>query len=72
VIIKFKSHDEARAALWRDPTDPEHWREVAALWRLCAWLDPPRFPPGVQRFASIEEAGRARERAEIASHRRGP
>jgi hypothetical protein len=36
-------------------------RRIAAVWRLAARLAPQRFPPGVYRHRSIEEANRQAE-----------
>jgi hypothetical protein len=59
-VQKFGSLDDARQALWRDPTHPSHLRRVAWLWRLGSQLAPQRYPRGVHRFRSIEEASQAR------------
>ncbi len=60
-VQKFRSLDEARDALWGDPRDPTYLRRVAWLWRFAEEVAPRRFPRGVHRYRSIEEANRARE-----------
>jgi hypothetical protein len=55
-VQKFRSFDEARRALWGDPGDPAYLRRVAWLWAFADRLHPRRFPHGVYRYASIEEA----------------
>lgn len=60
-VQKFRDLDSAREALWRRPDDPGSLRRAAWLWAFSARLCPPRIPPGVQRYRSIEDAQRARE-----------
>lgn len=69
-IQKFRSLGEAREALWGRPGDPDHLRRVAWLWAFSDWLYPLRFPRGVYRFATIEEANHQREAWETAGERR--
>lgn len=63
-VQKFRTFDEAREALWGEPGSPEHLRRVAWLWAFGRKLSPRRYPAGVHRYRSIQEAGRARERWE--------
>jgi hypothetical protein len=60
-VRKFRSMQEAREALWTDPRDPGHLERVQALWRLARILAPRRYPHGVYRYPSIDEANRAGE-----------
>jgi hypothetical protein len=66
-VQKFRSFEEAREALWGDPRDPEYFRRLAWLWAFSDWLAPKRFPHGVYRFKSIEEANLQREAWEMAA-----
>lgn len=68
-VQKFRSFEEAREALWGEAGDPRHLRRVAWLWAFSDLLRPVRFPRGVHRYASIEEAGREREAWEAAGAR---
>lgn len=61
-VQKFRTLDEAREALWGEPGSAEHLRRVAWLWAFGRKLQPRRYPPGVHRYRSIEEAAAARER----------
>lgn len=70
-VQKFRSFEEAREALWGDPGDPAYLRRVAWLWAFSDRLYPRRFPRGVYRFASIEEANLQRQAWEAAGDRRG-
>jgi hypothetical protein len=69
-VRKFRSFDEAREALWGEPGDPTHLRRVAWLWAFSDRLYPRRFPRGVYRFRSIEEADAQRRQWEIEGARR--
>jgi len=69
-VQRFRSFEEAREALWGDPGDPEYLRQISWLWAFADRLYPRRFPRGVYRYTSIEEANRQREAWEIAGARR--
>jgi hypothetical protein len=57
-LQKFRSLEEAQDALWSEPSDPKHWAAVAQVWALAASIDRRRFPPGVYKHRSIEDANR--------------
>jgi hypothetical protein len=63
-----KIHDlqEMEDSLWREPGDPQLWREIEAVWGFASRTCPQHFPPGVYKHRSIEEAQRQREIWEIA------
>jgi hypothetical protein len=63
-IQRFRSLDEARRALWVDPSDPALPNRIRRLWRFSARLARLNPPRGVQRFRSIEEANAERGRQE--------
>jgi len=69
-VQKFRSFDEAREALWGDPGDPAHLRRVAWLWAFADRLYPRRFPHGVYRYTSIEEADLQRQAWEAGAESR--
>ena len=52
---------------WREPGDPELWRAIDRVWRFANVTCPRRFPPGVYRHRSIEEAKQLREVWEVAN-----
>jgi hypothetical protein len=60
-IQRFRTHDDARRALWCDSEDPELHRRIARLWATGVRLAPLRIPRGLRKFRSIEEANRERE-----------
>jgi hypothetical protein len=69
-VQKFRSFDEAREALWGEPGEPGYLRRIAWLWAFADRLYPRRFPRGVHRFASIEEANLQSQGWETAGERR--
>jgi hypothetical protein len=60
-IRKFRSVAEMPGPPPRPPLDPENLRLACELSRLAFALRPWRYPPGVHKYRSIEEANRARE-----------
>lgn len=62
-IRKFEDLDAAREALWTSRDDPELGARIRRLWERSRRLLPPGACacPGVQRFASIEQANEERE-----------
>lgn len=66
-VRKLRSLEEAEDAVWRDPGDPRLWEVIRGVWGLSSRVFPRRFPPGVHRHRSIEDANRQREAWEIAA-----
>ena len=60
-IQKFRNLDDMRKALWCETVDEDCLRRIAALWSRAARLAPRKYPRGVFKFRSIEEAQAARE-----------
>jgi len=63
-VRKLTSLDEAEEACWRDPDSPGLWRAIVAVWEFSRLVAPQRFPPGVHRSRTIEEANRRVEQWE--------
>ena len=61
-VTKFRSLDEARRAQWSEGGSDENLRRLAFVLSLWSTLRPKRFPPGVHKYRSIEEANEAEER----------
>ena len=59
-VWKFRTSEEARAALWSSPDDPRLPERIRRWWRHCARLQRVIAPRGVRRFATIEEANAER------------
>lgn len=67
-VRKVRSLQEMEDSLWREP-GPELWRAIDSVWRFAARTFPRKFPPGVYRYRSIEEAKAQREIWEEADFR---
>jgi hypothetical protein len=57
-IRKLRALPDDDDSLWLAPDDPRLWPTIAEVWSLAARLCPPRFPPGVHKHRSIEDANR--------------
>ena len=68
-IRKFRSVEEMDAP-WREPGTPALWRAIAAVWAFGARTVGHRFPPGVHKHRSIEDAERLREKWDEANFAR--
>jgi len=68
-VRKFRSVSEMPARRL-PPLDPGNLRIACELSELAYSLHPWRLPPGVRKFASIEEASAHRERWRLAQPRR--
>ena len=71
-VRKYRSVEEMEGNTWREPGDPELFRAMKATWTFSARTLQPRFPPGVYKHRSIEEAERLRgewARANFEAHR---
>jgi len=60
-VQKFRTHEEARRALWIAPGDPRIPRKLQHWLGTWARLYPLGRPRGVQKFRSIEEANASRK-----------
>lgn len=55
-VRKFRDVSEMEGNTWHEPGDPRLFEAIRATWRLAAETTRPRFPPGVYKHRSIEEA----------------
>jgi len=60
-VRKFRSIEEMDGNTWREPGDPELFRAIKATWDFAERTLRPRFPPGVYKHRSIEDAEKLRE-----------
>ena len=63
-VLRFHSIeelDDRRSDLWCEEPDDAWFRRVARLWLRSSRLSPRRFPPGVHRHRSVEEAAAQRD-----------
>ena len=66
-IKKLRSVAEMEGNTWREPGAPELFRAMKATWQFAQRTLQPRFPPGVYKHRSIEDAERQREEWERAN-----
>jgi len=71
-VVRYQTLDEAHRDLWCFHPDEEYDRKVARLWRLANSLRPARYPHGVFRFRSLEEANRWEREIILEAARRIP
>jgi hypothetical protein len=60
-VQKFRTHDEARQALWRTPDDPRLIPAIVGLFDLSRRFARVRPPAGLRKFRSLEDAQRERD-----------
>lgn len=60
-VKKVRNLQEMEDSLWHEPGDPALWRAIRNVWSFAARTCPQRFPPGVYKHRSIEDAQRQRE-----------
>jgi len=63
-LYKFKTFEEAERALWNFHPDEAYYKRVADLWDFASKLNPIKYPAGIFKFKTIEEANRHREEIE--------
>jgi hypothetical protein len=61
-IRKFRSVEEMNTPIWRRPGDPELVGAIRAVWEFGRRTSRRRFPPGVHKYASIDEMQAAQAR----------
>ncbi len=66
-VYRFRSIDEMSDPSRREPGDPALYRAIASLWDASRRLAPRRYPHGVYRFRSVDDANRHREAWEAAN-----
>jgi hypothetical protein len=60
-VRKIRNLQEMEDSLWREPGAPDLWRAIDAVWKFAERTCPQRFPPGVYRHRTIEDAQRQRD-----------
>ncbi len=65
-VYKFKTCEEAERALWNFHPDERHFERVKKLWNFANELSPIRYPRGIFKFKTIEEANAHRDAVELA------
>lgn len=69
-IYKYRTFEEAEKALWNFNPDEAYFKRVAELWDFADKLCPIRYPQGVFKFKSIEEANKQRAEWELTHARK--
>lgn len=65
-VYKYKTFEEAERALWNFHPDEAYFKQVADLWEFANALNPIRYPCGIFKFKTIEEANKHRDDIELA------
>jgi hypothetical protein len=65
-VYKYKTFEEAEQALWNFHSDERHFERVKQLWNFAKTVCPIRYPRGIFKFKTIEEANAHREAVELA------
>ena len=68
-LRKFRSLQEMEDSLWYAPGDPALARAIRLVWDFAARTVPRRFPPGVHKHRSIEDAQALRDQWEESDFR---
>jgi hypothetical protein len=63
-VRKIRDLIEMEDSLWHEPGDPALFRAIRDVWHFAATTCPLRFPPGVYKHRSLEEAQLLRDRWE--------
>lgn len=66
-IRKYRDVSEMEGNTWREPGSPELFRAIRAIWDFAERTTKRRFPPGVYKHRSIEDAQKLREKWEADS-----
>jgi len=61
MIKKFKSFEEARRDLWVMNPDENYYRGLKEFYALASKLIKPKYPKGLYKFKTFEEAQKHRE-----------
>jgi hypothetical protein len=55
-VRKFRDVSEMEGNTWHDPGDPRLFEAIRSVWGLGGASTKARFPPGVYKHRSIEQA----------------
>ena len=65
-VYKYKTFEEAEKALWNFHPDKTYFKRVAELWNFANKLCPIRYPQGIFKYKSIEEANKQKDEWDLA------
>jgi hypothetical protein len=60
-VRKYRHVGEMERDIWYERGDPRLFRAIRAVWDFAQRIVQPRFPPGVYRFGSVEDAAAHRD-----------
>lgn len=60
-VYKYKTFDEAEKTLWNFNPDEAYFERVIKLFDLAQRLNPVRYPRGVFKYRTLEEANKQSE-----------
>ncbi len=66
-VRKFRTLLEAEDSLWYESGDPRLWKAIAGVWDFGRRTTGYRFPPGVYKLRSVEEANKLHDEWEQAN-----
>ena len=69
-IYKYKTFEEARMALWSREPDRTYFRQLNSLWALADRLSRFKYPSGVFKYRTFEEADKQRGEWDLSNTRR--
>jgi hypothetical protein len=68
-VKRYRSVEDMREP-WREREDPRLWAAISGVWKFAQMTCPLKFPRGVYKHRSMEEANRLREQWEAENVRR--
>ncbi|MGA1870723.1 MAG: hypothetical protein ACMUJM_19485 [bacterium] len=60
-VFKYKNFEQAEQALWNFNPDQNYYQRISEFWKLAERLHPIKYPKGIFKFQSIQEANNHRE-----------
>jgi len=69
-VYKYKTFEQARIALWCREPDTAYFRQLNALWTLADSLSPFKYPSGVFKYRTIDEANKQRWEWDLSNARK--
>jgi hypothetical protein len=60
-VRRFRSVEAMEGNTWYDRDDPRLFQAIQTTWEFATRVTKPRFPPGVYKHRTVEEAEELRE-----------
>ena len=55
-VRRYRSVEDMEGNTWHDRNDPRLFRAIRTTWDFAQKVTRPRFPPGVYKHRTVEEA----------------